>query len=699
MKRGLGLGDVIADRFRLIGDIGQGGMGRVFEAVDLKHDRPAAVKVIYRQLARDPEFRMRFEREAQAAERANHPHVLPVWDFGSDAGHLFLATPLCDTDVAAMVDDDGPLEIETALAIVSQIAWALDWAHRRNVVHRDVKPENILIVTGPTQPHAYLADFGMAKIATSMTLTQSGTPAGLSPAYAAPEQWRGERATATTDQYALGGTLYCCLVGHPPFWPVRRTDELREAHLSEEPRAIQGGGDARLMAVAPALMRALDKDPAKRYSTCGELCAAIYAAMPPSGAAPPEPTLDERTIARAATQPEHPASERRWRPAEPETEPDVTALPPAAAASEGTALAPPTPAADESSPRTPVAAAGSGIEEAPGAADQSRAPPPRRRLHRRLAAVVAAAAVAGLVVVLALALGGEDEDAAGRVLAPVAVGSPVADAFATGRTVWFAGEADGTLLRVDAVSGKPVGDPVPVFEGPYRLAGAGTSLWTISSSAPKAAGIDAAAADPKARTVDLSSDPYDVAVGEGAVWIVANASGARTGGQLIAIDPRSGRVSETRPSATTLVGLTTGHGAVWVLEDGGAVLRRVSPRVLNTIADIPVGTGSTAVVADSAAVWVANGDTGRLLRIDPSSNRIVRQIAVRASNGVSLAAGGGAIWWIDKDRGMASRIDVERNRTVGSPLRLGGPAGGAAVSGRTLWVAMRSGRSVARIRF
>jgi hypothetical protein len=699
MKRGLRLGDVIADRFRLIGDIGQGGMGRVFEAVDLKHDRPAAVKVIYRQLARDPEFRMRFEREAQAAEHANHPHVLPVWDFGSDAGHLFLATPLCDTDVAAMVDDEGPLEIETALAIVSQIAWALDWAHRRNVVHRDVKPENVLIVTGPTQPHAYLADFGMAKLATSMTLTQFGTPAGLSPAYAAPEQWRGERATAATDQYALAGALYYCLVGHPPFWPVRRTDELREAHLSEEPPAIGSGRDARLESAAPALLRALEKDPAKRYSTCGELCAAVYAAVEPRGADRPGPTVGERTIARAATEPEHPASERRWHPAEPETEPDVTPLPPATAAGEETALVPLTPAADESAPRTPVAAAGSAIEQSPVAVDEPRAPPARRRLHRGLATVVAAAAVAGLVVVLALALAGEDEDAAGKVLEPVAIGAPTVDAFATGGSVWFAGQEDGMLRRVNAASGKPIGDPVLVFQGPYRLAGAGTTLWTISSSVSKAAGIDTAAADPKARTVDLPSDPYDVAVGEGAVWIVTNASGARGGGRLIAIDPASGRVSETRPSASTLVGVTTGHGAVWVLEESGAVLRRVSPRALNTVAEIPVGTGSSAVVADPAAVWVANGDAGRLLHIDPSSNRIVARIAVRASDSVSLAAGGGAIWWIDKDRGTASRIDVERNRAVGSPLRLGGPAGGAAVSGRTLWVTMPTGRSVARIRF
>jgi streptogramin lyase len=160
-----------------------------------------------------------------------------------------------------------------------------------------------------------------------------------------------------------------------------------------------------------------------------------------------------------------------------------------------------------------------------------------------------------------------------------------------------------------------------------------------------------------------------------------------------------GRVRETRASESTLVGLTTGHGAVWVLEESGAVLRRVSPRALNTVAEIPVGTGSSAVVADSAAVWVANGHAGRLLRIDPRSDRIVARIAVPTSDSVSLAAGGGATWWIDRGRGTAIRIDAKRNATVGSPLRLGGSAGGAAVSGRTLWVAMPSERSVARVRF
>jgi serine/threonine protein kinase len=692
MKRGLGLGDVIADRFRLVGDIGQGGMGRVFEAVDLKHDRPAAVKVIYRALARDPEFRMRFEREAQAAERATHPHVLPVWDFGSDAGHLFLATPLCDTDVAAMVEDDGPLEVEAALGIIGQIAWALDWAHGRNVVHRDVKPENILIVTGPTQPHAYLADFGMAKIATTMTLTQFGTPAGLSPAYAAPEQWRGDRATAATDQYALAGTLYCCLVGHPPFWPMRRTEELREAHLHEEPPEIGGARDPRLESAAPALLRALEKDPGKRYATCGELCAAVNSAVGPSASDLHESALGDRADARAATHPEHPTSERLWYSAEQETEPELTPLRPASAS------APPTPATDESAPSATVATPSPAIEQAAPPTDESRPPAARRRLHRGLAAVVAVAALAGLVAVLAFVLGSGEDDGSATVLPPVAIGTPTEDAFAAGDSVWFAGQ-DGSLRRVDASSGKPVGKPVP-FDGAFRLAGAGSTLWTISRSGAKAAGVDASAADPKAHTVGLSIDPYAVAVGEGAAWIAANASGPRESGRLIKLDAVSGRIRNVHPTASSLIGLAAGHHAVWVLEENRGLLRRVSSQALTTEAEIQVkATSGSAVVADAKAVWVANGAAGQLLRIDPRSDDVVARIAVRATDDVALAAGGGAIWWIDKPRGTVSRIDAKDNRPVGSPLRVGGQAGGAAVSGHTLWVAMQSAPSVARVGF
>jgi serine/threonine protein kinase len=720
MKRGLGLGDVIAGRFRLMGDIGQGGMGRVFEAVDLKHDRPAAVKVVYRQLARDPEFRMRFEREAEAAERANHPHVLPVWAFGADEGHLFLATPLCDTDVAAMVDEEGPLDVETALAIVSQIAWALDWAHRRNVVHRDVKPENILIVTGPTQPHAYLADFGMAKVATTVTLTQLGTPAGLSPAYAAPEQWRGERATPATDQYALAGALYCCLTGHPPFWPMRRTEELREAHISDEPPRLGSSRDPRLEAASPALLRGLQKDPDKRYTTCGELCTAVHEAVAPAAAQGRETVLEDRLAVSAPTQPEHPTSTPRWRPAEPETEPEVPRVPaeanagvtgpPAAVAPEVVeaepALAESAPSGPEPTPSEPEPALS---EPEPTPSEPEPAPaeePPARHRSRRVPALVAAVvAAAGIAVALALVLGGGGGgggDSAGKVLSPVDIGTPAVDAVAIDGSVWFAAREAGTLRRVDAASAKPVGKPVPVFAGPFRLAGVGSGLWTISSSVPQAARIDTAASAP-AGTVDLPTAADDVATGEGAVWIIVNPAGPRAGGQLIAVDPESSRLRDRRPSASALAGVTAGHGAVWELEVTGAVLRRLNPSDLSTVAAIPLGIpvslGSAAVIAGGRAVWVADGPSGQLLRVDPRSNDVATRIAIRPTNNVGLAAGGGAIWWIDQDRGTATRIDADSTRLIGSPLNLGGSAGGATVSGRTLWVSMPSERSVARVGF
>jgi streptogramin lyase len=285
------------------------------------------------------------------------------------------------------------------------------------------------------------------------------------------------------------------------------------------------------------------------------------------------------------------------------------------------------------------------------------------------------------------------------VLPAVAVGAPTADAFAADGSVWFAGQ-DGNLRRVDAASAKPVGKPVPMLDGAFRLAGSGTTLWTISSSVAKAAGIDTAAADPKARTADLSSDPYDIAVGEGAAWVAANASGPRQSGRLIELDPVSGRIRTVHPSASSLIGLATGHHAVWVLEENRGLLRRLSPQALTTVAAIPVhATSSSAIVTDAKAVWVANGDAGRLLRIDPGSNRVAKEIAVRPSDDVALAVGGGAVWWIDKPRGTASRIDTDNNRLVGSPLRLGGQLGGAAVSGHTLWIAMQTAPSVARIHF
>src|SRR5215210_150098 len=233
-RRTLGVGDVVGGRFRLEAELGEGGMSRVYEAVDLKYQRAAAVKVLARWLAEDEEFRHRFERESVAAERVTHPHVLPIWDHGDEKGLLFLATPLCDLDLGDLISDRGRLDIDRALIIIAQVAWALDWAHGRGVVHRDVKPENVLLVSGPDSEHAYLADFGLARARVDDTLTQAGHPPGLTPAYAAPEQWRGEAIGPAADQYAVAAR------GPPQRFAARSRRRRRGC-----PRGAGRGGRAR----------------------------------------------------------------------------------------------------------------------------------------------------------------------------------------------------------------------------------------------------------------------------------------------------------------------------------------------------------------------------------------------------------------------------------------------------------------------
>jgi streptogramin lyase len=695
VRRGLGLGDVVADRFKLVAEIGEGGMGRVYEALDLRHDRQAAVKVIYRRLAADEVFRARFEREALAAERATHPHVLPVWDHGAANGHLFLATPLCDSDLAAELEEQGCLELETALAIVGQIAWALDWAHGREVVHRDVKPENILLVAGPVEQHAYLADFGLARIATSATLTQFGALVGLSPAYAAPEQWLAERVTPATDQYALAGTLYCCLMGRPPFWPVGDFEGLRHAHVEQDPPPMERESDPRLALASPALLRGLAKDPEQRYSSCGDLVVAVRAAVEPEDSALSlPPTTGEHADPHATTEPEQPSSagvqDRQDAPVHPQGRgaPTRSARPPPGAQVEaaGDATRP-----DRDARETSERAREPSTASVDGAAEVAHG---RRRV---LVAVVALAlVVAG--VGAAVALFGGDKDSIERVH----IGGRPVDAVAVGGSVWVADKADRTLTRLDPRTAKRSGQPVDVGGAPFRLAGGGRRLWAISASPPQAFGFDTRDRSPQSQTVGLSSTPIDVSVGEGAVWIAAKPreGAAPGGGRVIQLDPVSRKETGIAPTKSSLTAVTTGEGAIWALAGDTGRLYRVrseAPAVANL--PVPVGAGSSAVVAAPSGIWVANGQAGKLLHIDVDHNRVDKRISVERGRDIGLAAGDGAIWWIDTWRGAVIRIDAHKGRPVGGEMDVGDDAGGATVLAGSLWVTVPSDRSIVRIRF
>src|SRR4051812_1943917 len=248
-------------------------MAVVYAAHDETYDRPAAVKVMQARLARSDEFRERFEREAQLANLTFNPHVLPVWDHGEDLGVFYIAAPLADTDLAGLIDREAPhggLAAGRVARIIKQVAWALDAAHERGVVHRDVKPANILLVANDVgDEHAYLADFGIARSGALVSVTASGALAPLSIPYASPEQADGERhLTGASDQYSLACAAFEALTATVPFHEREPADVLR-AHIHAAAPAVTALRAELPAGVDRVFARALAKRPQERFTSCG----------------------------------------------------------------------------------------------------------------------------------------------------------------------------------------------------------------------------------------------------------------------------------------------------------------------------------------------------------------------------------------------------------------------------------------------
>jgi hypothetical protein len=256
--------------------IGRGGMGVVYRAFDLRLNRIVALKLVTPELARDERFRRRFTRETELAMALEHPNVVPIHDAGDVDGRLYLAMRLVDgTDLRALLRADGPLDHARALAICRQVANALDAAHAKGLVHRDVKPSNVLL--DPNE-HVYLADFGLTR-----RLGEQGAQPGDgrslgTPAYLAPEQIEGGSVDGRTDVYSLGCLLFECLTGRAPFLRDSRL-AVAWAHLEEEPPAASAANPQLPVALDAVLCKAMAKDPDDRNRTCAELVASAEQAL------------------------------------------------------------------------------------------------------------------------------------------------------------------------------------------------------------------------------------------------------------------------------------------------------------------------------------------------------------------------------------------------------------------------------------
>ncbi|MEU5692289.1 serine/threonine-protein kinase [Actinosynnema sp. NPDC020468] len=294
--------------YRLLGLLGRGGMGEVYRAYDTAHDRVVALKLLSAVHGADQEYRARFRRESRVVARLREPHVIPIHSFGEIDGRLFLDMRLVEGHDLGDLLARGPLDPARAVRIVAQVADALDAAHADGLVHRDVKPSNVLVT--PTD-FVYLVDFGIARqtSATATALTASGEIVGTLD-YLAPERISQGRVDARTDVYALACVLFTTLTGRRPF-EVGGTAAQLWAHLETPPPHPSQANPGVPRALDDVVRRGMAKNPDDRHPTAGALAAAARAALSAPIPAPAPPTASRVHIGQSpAPRPVPPSAPR-----------------------------------------------------------------------------------------------------------------------------------------------------------------------------------------------------------------------------------------------------------------------------------------------------------------------------------------------------------------------------------------------------
>ena len=504
---GLAAGSVVAG-YRVESRVGVGGMAMVFRARDESLGRTVALKVLAPTLADDTAFRERFIRESRAAAVVDHPHIIPVYGAGEFDGMLYIAMRyVAGGDLRALLQREGPLPPSRAAFLLSPLASALDAGHAAGLVHRDVKPANILIDTSPGRPdHLYLSDFGLAKGNASTGLTGTGQFLGTLE-YCAPEQIGGKPARPQTDQYALGCVAYTMLTATVPF-PRDEVTAVLWAHMSEPPPAVTALRPDLPTAVNSVLARAMAKDPEERYPTCAEFAEAVRAALGvgayttpssvyTSAATGPAPArngeLDDP--ASAVTPLPVPSSPLSVPPAAPDPVPPPlrAAVPGSPAPAHGLTQSGSSLGFADTEGRTIAQPGGSPV---PGSSPGQAASPTRRR-RRRLGLLAAATVVvaAGGVTAAVLALsspgnppasspGNPPASSAGNSPGPTTSSSPPASTAGTSppalaalrepgtAPTGVAFKSDGTLVTVDASGGAYLWDIAADSSAPTDFASA-----------------------------------------------------------------------------------------------------------------------------------------------------------------------------------------------------------------------------------
>jgi DNA-binding beta-propeller fold protein YncE len=629
----LSTGSILGD-FRVEDEVGRGGMGVVYRAVQISLGRPVALKVIAGTLSDNVAFRDRFVRESRLTASLDHPNVIPVFAAGEADGVLYIAMRFVEgTDLRSLIAADARLESLRAAGVVAQVASALDAAHERGLVHRDVKPANVLVAARGGGEHVYLTDFGLTKRSASESgLTSAGEWVGTLD-YVAPEQLRGDPVDGRADVYALGCVLYETLTGQVPF---PREDDVAKlwAHISDTPPlATELAPDVprRLAAVA---RRAMEKDPDDRFASAREMGRAALAAVPGGG----DTGARARLAASRAAPPPTRRRPARW--ALPAAVAllvalaGVTALvlsrdddPAADGASErpqGARAAAP-PAADIVGRSIPVGDAPSGITVTPaggiwvantGAESVTFIDSSRPRVRTRIAVgedprAIAAGPASVWVANFGDATVTRIDISSRRAVATIPVGSAPVDLAAVTGIVWVATE-DDRVLRIDARTNR-LAPGVTRVRSAGALALSGDRLWVLDTNEGLLNSIDARSGLVTGPPVPVGRQPLDVAAGTTGAWASAAGDGLLRSVPASSSEPKTIRVGG-RPEFLAL-----DRRWLWATDSERDVVVRVDPRTGETVgrpASVPEDPAGIAAGRDGG-IWVTSAGRDSVTRLEP----------------------------------------------------------------------------------
>jgi len=636
----LAVGDEVAG-YRIDARLARGGMGVVYRATHLGLDRPVALKVIARELAGDASFRERFLRESRLAARLDHPAVIPVYDSREVDGELIVAMRLvAGGDLRGLIDGAGPLPSERATALLGQVAEALDAAHAAGIVHRDVKPHNVLV----EGERAYLSDFGLAKAIDESAASAASVVGTV--AYMSPEQWRGEAVGPPADIYSLGCVLYEAVTGIVPY---ARGD----ADPAATPRLPVG--------LERAIERATSPRPEDRFATATELIDAARAGA--GGASHPTQVLDAAVHLR-----------------------------PAAPSPRSTSVNPPAPRSTwVSDGLTQVDRGPDGLTEVDrgpeGLTEVDRGAGGWRRWRR-----VAGGALLGLAAIVAAVLALTGVGSGVSVAAPVAIGKPPLRIAAGSEKIWVLSEPEGTLTRIDAESDEVIGAPIDLGHGIAAVAVGGGSVWVSDAKTGELLRIDDESGRVTQR-IPVGGHPGPLVYGGGRIW-VADTEGAG----IAAVNAKGGRVVRRHLGPHTApLRLATGAGSLWVSSATTGQVHHIGLGRFAIGRSIPAGRHPAGITVADGLVWVADARSGSVIRVDPSVQAVSGSPVEVGERPGGIDAGPKSLWVTLAGADAVRRLELPSGEPDGGPIAVGPEPSAIAVGQTAVWVVDDGDGSVTRI--